>query len=155
MRRLVVLALLALLTLTGCGERTASDTVDEFVTAFNDGSLADHEGLFTSDLPQEQLAAMTTLRETCTIDPDSVVVAEGVVTPFNQTFGAVVDCDGGTYSVIAGLSKDCGTDVEDCAVDSRIAPEGLPGGASVGELSGEGLPSDITDLEPLDATPPR
>ena len=78
-------------------------------------------------------------------------MSEEFVTPFSRTFGAIVDCDGIQYAVIANVTKDCWSDadVNDCAKNFRVSPSALPGGEHAGELSGYGLPISITSLEPL------
>lgn len=144
------LVIIAAGALAGCGDRSETDTAQEFVSAFNEGALADHKyGLFSELLTAGQLRTLTELGERCTIDPDSVAVVETRITPYLKTFGAIADCDGTQYSVITGVARDCQSGQE-CEGDFRINPRSLPGGPNSGRIKNTSLPAEIRELDPLE-----
>lgn len=146
-------AVVVVAALAGCGDRSDTETADEFVTAFNEGTLADHRyGLYERELSSGQLRTLTDLSERCSIDPDSVAVVDGFVSPHLKTFGAIADCDGSQYSVITGISRDCGAG-PDCDGDFRIDPGALPGGTDSRRPENDALPQAIRALDPLESPP--
>lgn len=148
----VGLAVVAAGTLASCSSRSESEAAEQFVAAFNEGSLAENRELFHPTLPNEQLRTLTDLSKTCSIDPGSLAVVETSITPHLKTLGAVADCDGQDYAVITGVGRDCGAG-PGCEGDYRISPVGLPGSPESGSIENSSLPEEIRQLDPLEPAP--
>lgn len=147
------LVIIAAGALASCGDRSETDTGQEFVTAFNEGTLADHKyGLFSELLSGKQLRTLTELSERCSIDEDTLTVVNGFVSPTRKTMGAVALCGDEKYSVITGVNVGCSNVAGDCGDDYRVDPVGLPGGSSSGRIKNTSLPAEIRELDPLEPT---
>lgn len=146
------LAVLVVGVLAGCGGRSETDTAEQFITAFNEGSLPGQYGLFDQRLSAVQLRTLTELGKECSIDPGSSAVVETGITPHLKTFGAVADCGGRDYAVVAGVGRDCGAG-PGCEGDYRISPVGLPGGPESGSIGTTALPEEIRQLDPWAPAP--
>lgn len=143
LRLLLPMAAAGVLLRSGCGDRSGEDTAEDFVEAFNDGALADQDGLFAEAPSAGQLKVLGDLADRCTIDDGSVEVVDNRVASYNQTMGAIAECDGEKYSVITGLVKD------EQGEDMQVDPAGLPGASGVGKVKSDELSDEINELPPL------
>lgn len=135
------------LSLTACGSRDAQGTAEKFVEAVNDGAVSEQEGLFEPAPSAEQYGVLDGLHDKCTLDKDSIRILPSGLTPQIERMVVVADCDGDKRLIGAVVSGDTSDPEPD--EDYTIAPENLPGGATAGKFSRDGLPEDLASIKAM------